>query len=160
MTDNRYAGFTLIEVLVSLIILSVGLLGLALLQVRALQANTGAVFRTQASLFAYEIIDRMRANQKAAGAGAYHVPDATSADTKKSAYATCKASTCDCDAGVVCDSATLALYHVGKWYEEQGKLLPASAVPSTITQNGGQYTIVIRWNERELAMQQEWIIEL
>jgi type IV pilus assembly protein PilV len=55
-------GFTLIEVLVSLVVLSIGLLGLAALQLTSLKANHGSSTRTQAVYLAYDIIDRMRAN--------------------------------------------------------------------------------------------------
>src|SRR5690606_37489064 len=73
------AGFTLIEVLVALIVLSIGLLGLAALQIQSIKHNTDAYFRTQATLLAYDIIDRMRANSAAVSAGIYEVsaPPAT-----------------------------------------------------------------------------------
>jgi type IV pilus assembly protein PilV len=155
-------GFTLIEALVALVVLSVGLLGLAMLQITSLQANTDAYYRTQASLHAYEIMDRMRANPTAAASGLYHVPDTSIVDSKQSAYGSCTSGgSCACHAaGAACDISNLALYDLGKWYEEQQKALPQSATPSTITRNGNQHTIVIRWIERELSMQQEWVIEL
>jgi type IV pilus assembly protein PilV len=55
-------GFSLIEVLVALLVLSIGLLGLAGLQARSLKENHQAFLRTQATLDAYQIIDCMRAN--------------------------------------------------------------------------------------------------
>ena len=55
-------GFSLIEVLVTVIILAIGLLGLAGLQMTSLQQNTTAYERSIASMLAYEIIDRMHAN--------------------------------------------------------------------------------------------------
>ncbi|HLE93281.1 MAG TPA: type IV pilus modification protein PilV, partial [Sulfuricaulis sp.] len=58
----QHRGFSLIEVLVALLVLSIGLLGLAALQTTSLQYNTGSYFRTQATFLAYDIIDRMRAN--------------------------------------------------------------------------------------------------
>src|SRR5690606_3260878 len=62
-------GFSLIEVLVALLVLSVGLLGLAMLQIEGLKHNTDAYYRTQATVLAYDIIDRMRANSDAAKNG-------------------------------------------------------------------------------------------
>jgi len=47
---------------VSLVVLSIGLLGLAALQLTSLKANLGSATRTQAAYLAYDIIDRMRAN--------------------------------------------------------------------------------------------------
>jgi type IV pilus assembly protein PilV len=60
------AGFTLIEVLVALVVLSIGLLGVAGLQIVGLRGNLSAASRTQASYLAEDIIDRMRANYVAA----------------------------------------------------------------------------------------------
>ena len=64
-------GFSLIEVLVALVVLSVGLLGLAALQSTAAQFNAGAYTRSQATILAYDIADRIRANRAAALNGDY-----------------------------------------------------------------------------------------
>lgn len=53
-------GFTLLEVLITILVVSVGLLGLAALQAFSLKADQSANFRTQATSMAYMIIDRMR----------------------------------------------------------------------------------------------------
>ena len=57
------AGFTLIEVLISVIILAIGLLGLASLQALALKNNKDAFLYTQASLLGYEMSDRIKSNK-------------------------------------------------------------------------------------------------
>jgi type IV pilus assembly protein PilV len=57
-------GVGLIEVLVTLLILSTSLLALGAMQTRSLQFNQGAYFRSQANIFAYDILDRMRINLK------------------------------------------------------------------------------------------------
>lgn len=66
-------GFTLIEALVALVVLSIGLLGVAGMQIAGLRANLSAAFRTQASYLAADIVDRMRANNTNARAGQYEV---------------------------------------------------------------------------------------
>jgi type IV pilus assembly protein PilV len=66
-------GFTLIEALVALIVLSIGLLGVAGMQIAGLRANLSAASRTQASYLADDILDRMRANYTAARQGNYNV---------------------------------------------------------------------------------------
>ena len=62
---RRVTGFTLIEVLVSTIILAIGLLGLASMQTLALKDNQDAFFYAQASSLAYEMADRIKANSAA-----------------------------------------------------------------------------------------------
>lgn len=64
-------GFTLVEVLVALVVLSIGLLGIASLQLSSLRWNNGAAKRSQATLLAYDILDRMRANPAAARSSEY-----------------------------------------------------------------------------------------
>ncbi len=67
----RQTGFTLIEVMVSTVVLAIGLLGLAGLQVASLTANQSAFMRTQASVLGYDLADRMRANVQGATNGSY-----------------------------------------------------------------------------------------
>lgn len=64
---NRYntqnqSGFSLLEVLIALLVLSIGLLGLAALQITSLRSNEMANMQTTATQLAYDISDRMRAN--------------------------------------------------------------------------------------------------
>lgn len=67
----RTAGFTLIEVLVAVLVLSIGLLGLAGLQTASLRNNNSAYMRSQAAILAYDMADRMRSNRDAAITGGY-----------------------------------------------------------------------------------------
>lgn len=65
--QRKYSqGVSLIEILVSVIVLAFGLLGLAGLQAHSLQNNNNAILRTQAMYLAQDIIDRMRVNRTAA----------------------------------------------------------------------------------------------
>ena len=59
---RRGKGASLIEVLVAVVILSIGILGIAGIQVVSLQQNRGALLRLEALQLANDIIDRMRAN--------------------------------------------------------------------------------------------------
>jgi type IV pilus assembly protein PilV len=68
---NRSRGFTLLEVLVSLLVLSIGLIGVAGLQLLGVSNSRDAYFRTQAVMLSYDISDRMRANQDAVDSGTY-----------------------------------------------------------------------------------------
>ena len=67
------AGFTMIEILVALVILSIALLGLAGLQITSLQGGNNAYLRSQATLYTQDVIERMRANRTAAIAENYDI---------------------------------------------------------------------------------------
>ncbi len=148
-----HAGFTLLEVLIALLVLSVGLLGLAALQLTSLQYNTGSYLRTQATFLAYDILDRMRANAIAVanldGTG-YDQPTTTAV----SAPTNCDTTTCT--------SAQLAAYDVRKFYDRAAATLPnAAATPPTISIDANKkVTITIQWVERDLNMRQEWVVQL
>lgn len=62
---RHQSGMTLIEVLVAVLILAVGLLGAAVLQLNALKYTDGARMISQASFIAYDMLDRIRANSGA-----------------------------------------------------------------------------------------------
>lgn len=72
-TKNK--GFTLIEVLVSVLVLSTGLLGIAGLQLTGLKNNYNSELRSQAKQLAYDIADRMRANSDEANSGSNYLID-------------------------------------------------------------------------------------
>jgi type IV pilus assembly protein PilV len=63
---EKQSGFTLVEVLVALFILAIGLLGLAGLQIKGISGSKSALFNSQATVCAQDIIDRMSANRNAA----------------------------------------------------------------------------------------------
>jgi type IV pilus assembly protein PilV len=58
----RARGFSLVEVLVAVVVLSIGLLGLAALQVSGLRVGQSSFYRAQAAQFATDMADRLRAN--------------------------------------------------------------------------------------------------
>ena len=60
--QRKQRGVSLVEVLVSVVIMSVGILGIAGIQVVSLQQNRSAIFRAEALQLANDILDRMRAN--------------------------------------------------------------------------------------------------
>ena len=68
---QQQKGFSLIEVLVTMVIISFGLLGIAGVIVNALKNNNSSYARTQASVLANDIIDRMRSNRTTAETAPY-----------------------------------------------------------------------------------------
>lgn len=71
LTMKNTRGFTLVEVLVALLVLGVGLLGVAGLQSATLGLNHGSYLRSQATVLAQDMVDRMRANPRATANGDY-----------------------------------------------------------------------------------------
>lgn len=71
LSIRTQTGTGMIEVLVAIVILSIGLLGLAGLQTAGLKSNQSASFRSTASMMAYSMLDSMRANRISAGEGSY-----------------------------------------------------------------------------------------
>lgn len=71
MNCKAQAGVTLIEVLISLLILAIGLLGMAGLQTVSLRSTQSAYLRTQASIASTDIVERVRANLQGIEASSY-----------------------------------------------------------------------------------------
>ncbi|MGY3040622.1 type IV pilus assembly protein PilV [Rhodanobacter sp. TND4EL1] len=76
---NREAGVGLIEVLVAVLVLSIGFLGVAALQALSLSTNNSAMARSMATIDSYSILDAMRADAASARAGAYNGSPAVTA---------------------------------------------------------------------------------
>jgi type IV pilus assembly protein PilV len=106
-------GFTLVEVLVALVVLAVGMLGLALLLVQGLQGSRGALEQTQAANLAADIAERMRAN-RAAGP-AYDTVEGTPDPRVDPA--------CE-DAVAPCDPRALAGNDLRRWLDAVAATLP------------------------------------
>jgi type IV pilus assembly protein PilV len=64
-------GMTLIEILVAIVVLSIGLVGLAGLQLKGLQVNQGSTLRSQAAILTEELAELLRADRTNAAGGAY-----------------------------------------------------------------------------------------
>jgi type IV pilus assembly protein PilV len=128
---QRSRGFTLIEILVALIVLSVGLLGVAALQLSSLRANTSASFRSQATFLAYDIADRMRANRIAATTGA----------AGSSAY--------DIGFGqkTAEKPATRAETDLQEWLERVAATMPAGTQAQVQSLGNTMFVIRLRWSD-------------
>ncbi len=107
------AGFTLIEVLVSSLILSIGLVGVAGLQALSLKNNQSAYMRSQASALAYDLADRMRSNVAGADVGSYSPATA--------------AANAPCTTTVGCTSQELAQNDLSEWMASLDAILPMGA---------------------------------
>ncbi len=122
-------GFTLLEILVSIVVLSIGLLGLAALQVVSLNNNQTAYYRSIATQQAYDIADRIRANRT----GNYNALDATIPTDP------------DCFTNV-CTTAQMVTADHAQWNTSNQRLLPAGS--GTVTGAAGIFTITVSWSEK------------
>jgi type IV pilus assembly protein PilV len=124
------AGFSLIEVLIALLVLSIGLLGLAGLQANAVAFNHSAYMRTQATNLAYDISDRMRTNRQAALDGEYTHAAPNPAPACGSAVA----------------GATVAARDISAWHIALSCVLP-NGNGSVNLGAGGRLTVTVSWEE-------------
>ena len=70
---QRVAGVGLIEVLIAVLVMAIGMLGIAAMQATALRNSQSSLERSQAVVHSYAALDAMRANLPAARAGAYNM---------------------------------------------------------------------------------------
>jgi type IV pilus assembly protein PilV len=131
MNPRRSKGFTLIETLIALVVLCIGLLGVAAMQLSSLRSNHGSAMRSQATYLAYDIIDRMRANRDAAVDGQYEIALGA--------------------AGV---AGTVAGDDLIAWKQNIARTLPAidnagvtEFADGSVAQVGDIFTVTIRWND-------------
>jgi type IV pilus assembly protein PilV len=122
--SRKASGFTFIEALVALIVLSIGLLGVAALQLTSLRSNHSASLRSQATLLASDMVDRMRANRTVALAGAYDVDFDDVADD---------------------ESAQQSQIDLVRWQVNLANTLPAGR--GSIARNGTTFTVTVQWDD-------------
>jgi len=116
MRKNK--GFTLIEVLISTVILSIGILGVLNLQTRALMDSQDAYMRTQAIFLAYDMSDRIRANGIYWQVGSIPTP----------AHSSCSAYDVLTSTVANCTSEQVAKDDYYRWKEEVASILPDGSV--------------------------------
>lgn len=138
------AGFALIEVLITFLVLAFGMLGIAGMLLTANKANNSSYAKQQAVQSAYDIVDRIRANRLAGIAGSYNVSNLTSGG---SATAPAAPST-DCGAST-CTAAQLVTYDVWFWLAKDLAQLPngSGAVVTAPSGTNTLLTITVQWDD-------------
>ena len=133
---RRQRGFNLVEVLVALVILAVGLLGIAALYLDSLRAGRTAIYRTQAINLAADMGDRIRSNRAAVAGYA----------TTYAAAAPAAVGTCETSAG--CSATEMAQNDLNRWKALIALLLPGGQGQITVTAGiPNAYVIALRWTE-------------
>lgn len=146
---SRESGFTMIEILVTLFILAIGLLGLAGLLFEGMRNNQGAYLRTQASILAYDMADRMRANSAEAEAGNYG--GFSTATIQSTTPPTCASQAAGCTAT---DQVTLDQVEWTQQVEGTGSamaMLPGGTGTIAYDAATGIYTVTVQWDEASRA---------
>lgn len=136
---HRSRGFTLLEVLVAVVIVSLGMLGVAALLVTVHKADTSSYIQQQAVQTAYDMLDRMRANLQGAQAGYY-------AGTYTGTPATppaCQGS------GNVCTAQQMATFDISQWTSSLDELPSGSGtIASAASSNGTiDVTVSVSWSD-------------
>ncbi len=126
-TFTRQQGATLIEVLIAMVVLAIGLLGLAGLQSTSIQSNQGSYYRSQATVLANDMADRMRANRTAALAGGYAIATAPRSSSSNTV------------------SGTRAEKDKAEWLNALAETLPLGT--GKITLNNNIFLIEVIWND-------------
>lgn len=136
---NRQAGFSLIEILVTLLLIAFALLGIAGLQAYAMRANKGGQLRTQAVILVADLVERMEANKDGAIAGSYVLSEASTPPSTSTA----------CVSGS-CSSENLASFDLANWQNTIFSALPQSSwkVEQTTSGNPSVYSVTIKWADR------------
>ena len=140
LTETRLrahqSGFSLVEVLIALVIMSVGMLGIAGLYVESMQAGRTSIFRHNAVTIASDVADRIRAN-----------PSAGVAYEGDPGNNNCVLGNVDCD------PTQMAANDIDLWKTQAQGMLPQGDVAITYDDNVNPptYRIVVNWVEASEA---------
>jgi type IV pilus assembly protein PilV len=141
---NRAAnkGFSLIEILIALIVLSIGLLGHTKTLSVGLRATTDANLRTQATYLVNEMVERMRSNRPAAHSGYYAEIDYAGINCSINPAKICSEGVAG--TAVECTTNELADEDSYHWLCQVQSTLPGGEV--SVSTSAGVYSIQTRWD--------------
>lgn len=151
---TRHQGFSLIEVLIAIVILSIGVLGVTGLQLMSKRNNQDSAQQTRAANLVRELVERMRANSSSDGLISYVL----NSPADVGLIAAEPVPNCR-DAGQPCDAEQLALHDLWVWQqslvgaderiedadENTGGLVNPTACIAGPAGGSGLYTITIVW---------------
>jgi type IV pilus assembly protein PilV len=149
---RRSAAFTLVEVMVALVVLSIGLLGIASMQALALSSTNNARMRSLAAIEAASLASMMHTNRAywaTSAPASFTVVDGTISDSVlKTAGVDCTSTT------TPCTPARLAAYDTQKWVAALGAVIPHPTVNVTcpVAVVPMNCTIYITWAESAVAL--------
>lgn len=135
--SRKQYGFSMLEVLITVLILSFGLLGMASMVTTGMKSNTTSHYRSVATQQTQDIADRMRANLTGVRSASYD------------ALATSIPVSSDCVAAG-CDAAQMAVYDHAQWNTANSRLLPGG-VGAVAGNLAGGFLITVMWTEKEMG---------
>ena len=142
---NNCKGATMIEVLISLFVLAIGLLGVLGMQAEGTKANQRGMFSTQAAFLAQSMADRIRVNDAPVGGisnGNYGGTD-TGGDPGTAAYS----GGTDCGSSA-CGSAALLAFDQSQWEQELETQIPLGQGAIAWDNATQTYTVSVIWQVR------------
>lgn len=159
---HRHQGFTLIEVLIAIVIFSIGLLGIASLQIAGMRFTHGSQLRSIATLQAETMADLMRANEFAVRNGFYNMGPTSMPTTFPT---NCSTTVCAAAARATFDLVTWNQATGGQPLQANNEVLPQGVgmvcVDSTPNNGtpagwacdnlGNVFAIKIQWQERAVG---------
>ncbi|QBM18064.1 hypothetical protein MARI_21930 [Marinobacter sp. JH2] len=134
---GRQTGVGLIEVLIAVLVLSIGFLGMAALQSKALSNNNSAMVRSIGTIASYSIVDAMRVDLTGVRDGDY--------DGLKVTVPSDWAAPGDCS--VATKGSALAKLNQNQWCDDLGSLMGPGTEGEIAADGGGNYTITITFND-------------
>ncbi len=158
-TRTAQSGASLIEVLVSMTVLAVGILGIGALQTSTLKSNQNSYMRTQALFHANDIVERMRSNIAGVESGAYNDPTPV--------------LTAACLTTAGCTATQMAAHDVAQWEASVAAALPGgaatvcldsspndgTAVAPACNNGGSVYAVKIFWDDdRDGTLNQRFVM--
>ena len=134
---KRDVGFTLIEVLIAIVVFSLGVLGIGAMLVVMHKTSTSSYLQQEAVQYAYDIVDRMHANQAAAKAGSYNVASGTAPPVAPSCL------------GALCTPAQIATYDQSEWLTGLNTSLPngTGSIATALLGSSTTVTVTISWDD-------------
>ena len=143
---GRQRGFSLIEVIVTMGIMSFGLLGIAGLQLSAMTKSRVTFERNQATLLANDLVERIRVNLPAAAAGNYDLTERSKATGSASA---CKGEQADCS------SSDMAAADLVDWSQRVDAVLNDATAVVDVDVVGGaanSVTVTLNWGGNQMTV--------
>lgn len=145
-------GFSLVEILITILIIGVGLMGTATLQLTGLGSNQGAYLRSQASILVYDMADRLRGNPDRAIAGEYNgftfkTGEGNTLDTLASFAGTCISQTNGCSRSKQSDNDKYEWASSLMGAGSSGVALLPGAMGTIDRGVGNLFTVTVSWDE-------------